>query len=263
MRFLLLLCLVCCTVLRSPALDIYETALLKYEAADYQGAVRDFKTCLEGGGITPQLAHNIANAEYRAGNEGQAILWYRRALALDPGQAESAQNLRFMEGRVGFLSFDATGGTWWGFRIIGKRSSIRTWLFISAWALALSIVWLGWMTPRPGRRWPLVVAVSLAAFSCLLAVIWLVSRTSDPAPLVKRYVVTATEVSATTAPAEAATTVVSLPPGSEVLPEGQPQGNWTYVTVATPDSGEGKPLRGWVRSDRIEPLWPYSASLVE
>ena len=265
MRVLIFLLL--CLLLPPPAhsATLLETALLKYDAADYKGAVKDFKASLDAGGISAPLAHNIANAEYRAGNEGQAVLWYRRALALDPSLPEARQNLRFLSGKLGFLGFDDDDAAVWPVvRYLRRQATLWQWFWISAWALAAGIVWLAWVTPRAGRRWPLISLISLAGISTLGAVSFLVSRSQERAPLSERHVITALEVSASTAPAEAATTVTSLPPGSEVIPRGSQRGNWIYVEIATAQSGsDDKPLRGWVRADTLEKLWPWSATLVE
>jgi hypothetical protein len=78
---------------------------------------------------------------------------------------------------------------------------------------------------------------------------------TDPHPLTKRQIVSGKETNAYAAPAEASSTVMSLPSGSEVVPL-ETRGNWLYCII--PGGEEDQPLRGWIRAAKLEPLWPYA-----
>ena len=224
-----------------------------YQASDWAAAIEKFEAVAAADAISAELCHNLSNAHFRAGNEAKAALWARRALALKFWLPETRQNFRFLGNKLGFLSFDRRPAE----RL--RRAWIHTALFGASWVAGLAVIWLTWATPRPGRRWPLITLVALALPLTIACIAALVSKNGAPAPLTATSVVMTTDAAAFTAPAEASPTVISLPPGSEVGPLLK-EGNWSYCTIPGDDD---QPLRGWVRTDALEPLWPWQSSLID
>jgi tetratricopeptide (TPR) repeat protein len=235
-----------------------DEALRHYNAGSYEAARDGFQQLVSDGEISAALCHNLANAEYKLNRDAQAVLWYRRALALDPHLPEAQQNFRFLLKKHGFLNFTASSLEKFGSLL--RRDQWRTWWQLAAWAVLIPIVWLVWLRPSPRGRWPLVAWLVAAAIALTIGIVGAIGNGSHPAPLVQRVVVISDKAAAYTAPAEAAATVISLPIGSEVFPR-QTQGNWHYCDL--PGGQEGAPLRGWIRVPFVEPLWPYAAALVE
>jgi hypothetical protein len=239
------------TVPASPQ-EALNRALIAYNAGAWEQAKRELLDIVETGQLSPALAHNLGNAEFRLGNSGQAVLWYRRALALQPLSPETWQNLRAIRRQSAFLSFDS-----WllSFSYLKPR-----WIYsgtaLLSWLTGLLLVWLVWLTPAVGRRWPLVtlICLTLPLLLCGLALTW--RTASDPAPLASRQIVSGKDTVACAAPAEASATIIPLPAGSEVVPL-ETRGNWIYCLI--PGSADDLPLRGWVRSAKLEPLWPWPA----
>ncbi len=230
-----------------------ERALIAYKAEVWDDAFREFKAIVESGPLSAALAHNLGNVEYRRGNPGQAVLWYRRALALQPFSPETVQNLRAIRKQAPFLSFDSS--------LLLLSYLKPRWIFIStivlAWLSGLLVIWLAWATPKPGRRWPLVTllggSVPLLCLGLLLS--W--NAKSDPVPLAQRQIISGKETVACAAPAEASSAIITLPAGSEVVPL-ETRGNWVYCLL--PGGEDDAPLlRGWVRAVKLEPLWPWPA----
>ncbi len=111
--------------------------------------------------------------------------------------------------------------------------------------------WLPGDATPSSRSVLLVLLIPAGALSGTLW--WFISK--DAHPLAKRHVLTGAASAAYAAPAEASSQLISLPPGSEVMPL-ETRGNWFYCEVPT----EGDTiLRGWVRSSLLQPLWPYPA----
>ncbi|NLX65796.1 MAG: tetratricopeptide repeat protein [Bacteroidales bacterium] len=50
--------------------------------------------------VSAQLYYNLGNAYFRDNQTGKAILWYERALLLDPGDSDIRHNLRFAQNRT-------------------------------------------------------------------------------------------------------------------------------------------------------------------
>lgn len=229
----------------------FDRALLAYKAGAIEEARREFLAIAGAGHLSAALAHNLGNIEFRRGNPGQATLWYRRALAIQPFSPETLQNLRTLRRQQGFLSFDP-------FLLSFSHLSPR-WLtqgtILTAWLAGLLLVWLLVVPPAPGRRWPVVVLLVLVLPVLALGTVLTWQVRTDPHPLAKRLVVSGKDTQAYAAPAEASSTVIRLPAGSELLPL-EVRGNWTYCIIPGGDGNE--PLRGWIRTTRTtEPLWPW------
>lgn len=233
---------------------IFSGAVTAYKAGEVETARREFLSIVEQGNLSAPLAHNLGNIEFRLGHPGQAALWYKRALALDPFRPETLQNLRTLSKQNGFLTFDSLGVSLSHLKPRWFESAV----ILTGWAVGILIVWLVWSTPRPGRRWPLVVLLSVLAPALIGSIAVLVTVKRDPSPLTKRMIVADTATDAHAAPAEASSTIINLPPGSEIIPL-ETRGNWVYGMI--PDDKDTEPRRGWVRSVKLEPLWPYEAAL--
>ena len=229
--------------------DPFVNAVTAYKAGSYEAARKDFLAIVDSGKISAAVAHNLGNVEFRMGNPGQAALWYRRALAIQPFSPETLQNLRTIRRQTAFLSFDP----WLLSRSYLKRDWVINGTILAAWASGMMIVWLAWLTPAPGRRWPLITALALLlpGLAAGATLTWRIK--TDPAPLVSRQVISGDETMAYTAPAEASSSVIALPAGSEVVPL-ETRGNWIYCMIP---GDEAVPLRGWVRQSELEPLWPW------
>jgi tetratricopeptide (TPR) repeat protein len=63
---------------------LYEKAILGYRRLVEEGEIRNGK-----------LYANLGNAYLMTGDVGRSVLWYRRALQLEPGNAEVAKNLAY------------------------------------------------------------------------------------------------------------------------------------------------------------------------
>jgi tetratricopeptide (TPR) repeat protein len=73
-----------------------------YQAADYEGALVAYKSCLEPDGRTnsASLAYNLGNAYFRLDSLGKAILFYEKARRLAPADEAILHNLQFAQART-------------------------------------------------------------------------------------------------------------------------------------------------------------------
>ena len=75
---------------------LWNSAITLYANGDYQGALDDFKAIEQDGYISAQLFYNIANCYYKNGQDNaRAILYYERALKLDPSFEDAKVNLGY------------------------------------------------------------------------------------------------------------------------------------------------------------------------
>ena len=76
--------------------DMIEKADSAYLADDYVSAVSLYLAAEQESGSSSALYYNIGNSYYRTGDVGKAILYYKRALKLDPTNRDARQNLLFV-----------------------------------------------------------------------------------------------------------------------------------------------------------------------
>lgn len=75
--------------------DLIQKADSAYLADDYALATTLYLDAEKELGSSSALLYNIGNSYYRSGEIGKAILYYKRALKLDPTNSDARQNLQF------------------------------------------------------------------------------------------------------------------------------------------------------------------------
>ena len=155
----------------SEAKDLYSRAIVRLETIVNRGGVRNGK-----------LFYDLGNACFFAGRLGQAMLWYRRAERLIPGDANLKQSLAFARSRrqdkfetptsrrvlrtLLFLHYDVAFGARWG-------------LFVVAWGIAWVLLAVRVWTGRGrGLGWAAGICGALAAVLLLSCVAESLDRAS-------------------------------------------------------------------------------------
>lgn len=82
---------------------IFETANAAYDAGDFAGALRHYNELLKRSPGSAEAWYNAANAAFRGGQTGVAILYYRRGWYVRPQDADIAANLQLAQQRTGAL----------------------------------------------------------------------------------------------------------------------------------------------------------------
>lgn len=228
---------------------IYASANTDFEEGDYASAIESYSKLATKGLVSPDLFYNLGTSLYREGNPGEALLWLRRALVAQPGMPEAAQNLEFLRNRIGFLEFADSK----------IDQSLRTlpptfgkWLFWSAFWMGLIALAAAFCIDqlRPNRSGLITLAIALLMISFVGNRIDRYSKLH--LSLENFATITAEDVSALTSPTPDAESVIELPPGSEVRIL-QVADRWIYVSIP----GD---LRGWIRRDQLEQVWPIIAT---
>lgn len=71
-----------------------------YNETAYTEALNLYTEALDSLGASTHLYYNIGNTYYRLGDLGRAVLWYERALQLDPTNNDARDNLAFVNTRI-------------------------------------------------------------------------------------------------------------------------------------------------------------------
>jgi hypothetical protein len=225
-----------------------DDATAAYNAARYDDAISLWLKAGSYESLAPDVLYNIGNACYRAGAPGHAALYYRRALARDPGHQESRQNLRFIERKHGSITVHRPE-----YQYALARIPLSTWkgmLWSGAWFSALGL--LVFAATRPGARLRVAAVVALVIAPLLAAGGALGWRyfpdDAEFAPLARQAVIIGEKVILHSEASRTSPEVIDAPPGSlcEVI---RKSGRWAYVAFATK-------TRGWVPVESIEPIIP-------
>jgi hypothetical protein len=225
-----------------------EDAKTAYDAARYDDAIAQWLKAGSYDSLSPDVLYNIGNACYRAGSPGHAALYYRRALARDPGHQESRQNLRFIERKHGAITIHRPD-----YQFALARIPISTWkgmLWTGTWFCALGM--LVFIATRPGARLRMLAIIALVIAPLLAgggALGWrYFPDDAEFAPLSRQAVIVGENVIIYAEASRTSPEVIDAPPGSlcEVIRE---SGRWAYVSFATK-------TRGWVPVESIETIIP-------
>lgn len=210
-----------------------------------------------GEGVSANLFYNLGNAWFRAGQPGQAVLNYKRALRLQPGHPEAAANLAFIRRQLGVptalapvadTANAAIGGRWKRVALVWSPWLLAAggWLLLGGLLIAL-VAGRGSAVRRNARTVAFAAGLPLVVLGAL-AFFWLADRRAvDPARavLVGGGSSGADEgIEARYAPADTAKVESTLPVGGEVRLL-QERGAWNYVELP---GG----TRAWIAAAQVE-----------
>lgn len=78
-------------------LDLFGKANQAYLAGDFASAIAGYERILNAGRIHPDVTYNLANAYYRAGRKGLAVLFFEKTLAQNPSDDAARFNLSLIQ----------------------------------------------------------------------------------------------------------------------------------------------------------------------
>ena len=231
----------------SEARTIFYQANASYSEEDYKVAVAEYEKVLSMGYESGPLYYNLANAYFKSGSLGKAILNFSRAERLMPNDADLKANLNYARSLI-------EGGTvqperkWFArafFKIAGLFSLDGVTLLCAVLYLVFcGLIILFLLTGGPGRR-----ALLYASGATLCALAFSVSvfaANFDKALMRKEAVVLAGSSEAKFEPLTDATTFFALNEGEGIFIVNIRE-NWAKI-----ERPDGK--RGWVRIEDIEML---------
>ncbi|MCM1522805.1 MAG: tetratricopeptide repeat protein, partial [Muribaculaceae bacterium] len=111
-----------------------------YMAEEYENAVQLYRKAISEEGPSAKLYYNLGNTYYRLGEMGNAILSFERSLRIDPTDADTRENLAFVNGKI----TDRPGerGTFLGNALdsaaMAMRSDAWAWIAFAAFALTIA-----------------------------------------------------------------------------------------------------------------------------
>lgn len=225
---------------------LFDEANVLYQQGDYAAALEKYSQ-IEGLGVTSStLLYNIANCNYKLDQIGRAILYYERALALDPGDEDIEANLdianqatvdkiaappgfalaRWLKATLYLLPFDTV-------------IAILAAFYLVSTALLISVILLRRDDLRKASRIALFGSIGLVLlFAVLAGLQWWDSNNRIEA------IIQVEQVTVRSSPGDGATEVFTIHEGTKVRIDQQTNG-WIEIVLS-----DGKV--GWIRADSVE-----------
>ena len=218
-----------------------------YQEGDFAAAMASYDAVIEGGFESAEVYYNLGNAHFRLGETAHAVLNYRRAARLDPGNDDIRANLALVSQRLQdrieplprFWLLSAYD--WWMALIPGGMLQA----LVAACYLLLGATVVLIVVRRPaGWRAPLRrVAYGAAVATVLLGATLIIRETGVGRP--EEAVVMAGEARVLSAPSEeGGLTVFTLHEGTTVRIDRR-AGEWAEIVLA-----DGKV--GWLPLEVLE-----------
>lgn len=75
---------------------LFQHANNLYQEGEFEAALNEYREILKSGYEASDLYYNMGNAAFRSNSIGRSILYYEKALKLDPSHSDAAHNLEFV-----------------------------------------------------------------------------------------------------------------------------------------------------------------------
>jgi tetratricopeptide (TPR) repeat protein len=154
------LCLLWCLLLSSlglkaqAPLEIAQKAQEAYQKGAYEQAIDAYEQLISAGYEEPSLCYNLGNACFRAKKLGKAVLYYEKALSMEPNDEATLRNLALVRAELSDQIDNSTAPEWWDC-LLHPQLILRP----NAWAILFALfTWLGmglwWAARRKWLRFP-------------------------------------------------------------------------------------------------------------
>lgn len=121
-------------------MSIVQRADSAYNETAYALALELYNDVLDSIGVSSDLYYNIGNTYYRLGDLGHSVLWYERALQLDPTNRDARENLKFVNTRIADKPTDNRSIVTRIYDQIVNSTSANNWSWITFCLFTLSVV---------------------------------------------------------------------------------------------------------------------------
>lgn len=218
----------------------FDAANQAYDQGKFAEAKGGYEKIIESGAGSANVYYDLANADFRLGSPGRAMLNYERALVLSPHHPEALANLKLLREQNGAKLLPVS----WNSRL-ALLLPVNTWTVLTAvtgWIVLFGLVLI--FTNRRSDGFGLWLLTIVSAVTCAVSAISLWMLFKDQS----RAVITAKQAEARLAPAESAGVAEALTAGSQVRVLSE-RGDWIYCEL--PDLG-----RGWIPEGALERVRP-------
>lgn len=226
----------------------WEAGNRAYIDGNYEKAIEEYSVIIDGGEYSMKLYYNLANAYFKLGKMGKAILYYNKALRIAPSQEDIRHNLALAEAQTKdritvipefFLN------RW--LRTVRNAMSCTAWSVLSLLSLALILVLALLFLLASRIRWRKVgfYCAMCAAVLFIVTTAFALSSRKDMLSH-NEAIVLSSAISVKSSPDRSATDLFVLHEGTKVRILSE-MDEWNEVVIA-----DGK--KGWVEAKNIEEI---------
>jgi tetratricopeptide (TPR) repeat protein len=217
-----------------------------YAAGDYAEAVKEYKAIVDGGEYSFELYYNLGNAYYKADSVGKAILYYNKALRVDPSQEDARHNLTLAEKRITDNVAEESEfflAKW--MRGLRNTMSCTAWSVLSlvSFAALLTFALLFLLASRISLRKTGFYCALVALLLFVATISFAISSRNDMLTH-DQAIILSSSISTKSSPDRSATELFVLHEGTKVRVVSEHNG-WSEVVLA-----DGK--KGWIENIHIE-----------
>jgi len=227
---------------QSSAVSLYCEGNELYRHGEYEPARQKYRAAVEIGVRDAGLFYNLGNASFKSDHLGEAIVWYERALRLEPRDEDIRANLAFARHmKQDREPVDDSPAVW---RLLVRLHQYPT---LDELAGAFGLLWLACFALAGRRLWreqggP---STSVALTACVILTAatagWLGCRASEHAA--EAAIVTVAQATARSAPEAEQTAILLIHEGTRVRVERREEG-WLLIRLANG-------LGGWLRAEEV------------
>lgn len=226
--------------------DLMQKGNEAYQKENYDLAIQCYQDIIQHGNEGAVLYYNLGNAYFKAKQTPEAILWYERALRLDPSNEDIKHNIAYanlqITDKIEVLP-ELFIVRWWN--AISQNHTADGWAVMSIVSAVIFVVAVA-LVLVSRRRWLSLTAAVVTVLSLLLFVLSLIFASRES----KRYlnqpeaVVMQSVVNAKGSPNESGASLFVIHSGLKVAVTDR-VGNWVEIKLP---NGE----KGWVESASLE-----------
>ena len=235
-------------VMAQTSAERWEAGNRAYIEGNYDKAIEEYTAILDGGEYSMKLYYNLANAYFKAGANGKAILYYNKALRIAPSQEDIRHNLALAEAQTKDRIVVIPE-----FFLNRWLRTLRNSMSCTAWSV-LSLVWFGVLLAfgvlfllASQVRWRKVGFYgALCAFVLLVATTSFAVSSRNDMLSHNEAIVMGTAISVKSSPDRSATDLFVLHEGTKVKVLTEVD-EWVEVVIA-----DGK--KGWTECKNIEEI---------
>lgn len=144
----------------------FEEANAYYTAGKYQQAQDTYKQIIEEKGSSASLCYNLANSYAKLGQNGMAILYYERALRLDPSNADIHHNLKRIQEETHLFKEGAINK-------IFAAHNLNLWTFLALFFLAILVLLLAFAKHSLLKGlYRLPCSLTAASLCCVMSILF-------------------------------------------------------------------------------------------
>lgn len=230
------------------SVERWESGNKAYIEGNYDKAIEEYTAILDGGEYSMKLYYNLANAYFKIGANGKAILYYNKALRIAPSQEDIRHNLALAEAqtkdRIAVIP-EFFLNRW--LRTVRNSMSCMAWSVLSlvAFGVLLAFALLFLLASR--LRWrKLGFYGALCAFVLFVATTSFAISSRNDMLSHNEAIVMGSAISIKSSPDRSATDLFVLHEGTTVKVLSEID-EWVEVVIA-----DGK--KGWTESKNIEEI---------